>query len=789
MVDAIADHDVLMVVAPAGAAERCIELVGAGVADAIVVRAARLDARTPGALARRVADRSDARGHRPAAVVIAELQWADAASLDLFAEHAAAILDGQPTSAPADRMILMRRAGGERPGAAVLELLARRSGFVLIVRSDDIESLVGRGVDRTRAAELVLATGGAADLIEVLDEVGSLVDEVATRLAVVAPPERWCAELLAFGAEPTAAETLALLLGGADAVDAACDTLTVEGLLVDRSMPAGVADAIRRTCTASRRARVLDQLLEHGGAGIGSELAVVLDGLGDRSSIAAELYVEHARCLASTAPPAAAHFIGVARQCDTAPASLGLVDAWVQLAGGDPIGALQALHDADGDGDGDGDDIELCRAASWAALGDLASAADALSRSSTPALAVWASIGAGVHAATTPTTSQSGSARPADALARAVMAWASPGPPCVPADLIDDLRRAALGFRAEPSAVHWPVSPDEVCALIVCRRGDVAQAERMISMAVAERPGGFRLHARHRLLAAFLEARRGLLDAAQTTIDELARVPLTPSDRFLLAAVRCAVAVRDAESSDVVDAAATASSALASIGTSAYDVELVAEVSAALHRSRRAVDVDPLDAQDLIAERLGVERLRDDVAWARLRSAMAGDDLDRVREAALSLVVATEAWPLARTTADLFGTDVPVDVHRVSDVASRLAASGLPHEAARLCGLLATTTTDEHVARSLLRESRGWRAARAKVKRSAGVDHAVVRLSEQEERVARMVLDGHTHKQIGAVLFVSPKTVEHHVAHIRTKLSCTNRAEMMAALRDYLATV
>ena len=781
--DAIADHDMLMLVAPAGSAERCIEVVGAAVSDAIVVRAGRLDAQTPGALARRVADRLNARGQRPAAVVIAELQWADAASLDLLAEHATAIFDGQPTSAPADRLILIRRAGGERPGVAVLELLARRFGFVVAVRNDDVESLVGRGVDRARAAELVLATGGAADLIEVIDEVGSLVDEVAARLAVVAPQERWCAELLAFGAEPTAAETLALLLGGADAVDAACDVLTVEGLLVDRSMPTGVADAVRRTCTAARRARVLEQLREHGGAGIGIDLAVLLDGLGDRSSIAAELYVEHASSLASTAPSAAAHFIDVARTCDTAPASLGLVTAWVELAGGDPIGALRALHDADGD------DTDLCRAAAWVALGDLASAADALSLSSTPELAVWASIGAGVPAARTASTPPSGAARPAGALARAVTAWASPGRPCEPADLIDDLRRAALGFRAEPLASLWPVSPDEVCALIVCRRGDVDVAERMITMAVAERPGGCRLHARHRLVAAWLEARRGLLDAAQTTVDELSQLTLTPADRFLLAAVRCAVAVRDVESTDVVDAAAAASSALGSISTSAYDVELVAEVSAALHRSRRAAEHDPLDAQDLIAERLGVDRLRVDVAWARLRSAMAGDDLERVRDAAHSLVVAADAWPAARDTADLFATDAPVDARRVSDVASRLAASGLPHEAARLCGLLATTTSDEHIARSLLRESRGWRAARAKVKRSAGVAHAVVRLSEQEERVARMVLDGHTHKQIGAVLFVSPKTVEHHVAHIRTKLSCTNRAEMMAALRDYLATV
>ena len=46
-----------------------------------------------------------------------------------------------------------------------------------------------------------------------------------------------------------------------------------------------------------------------------------------------------------------------------------------------------------------------------------------------------------------------------------------------------------------------------------------------------------------------------------------------------------------------------------------------------------------------------------------------------------------------------------------------------------------------------------------------------------------MVLAGGTHREIGARLFISPKTVEHHVARIRTKLGATNRAEFVAALR------
>jgi DNA-binding NarL/FixJ family response regulator len=53
--------------------------------------------------------------------------------------------------------------------------------------------------------------------------------------------------------------------------------------------------------------------------------------------------------------------------------------------------------------------------------------------------------------------------------------------------------------------------------------------------------------------------------------------------------------------------------------------------------------------------------------------------------------------------------------------------------------------------------------------------------------VAQYIVDGLTHKEIGAQLYISPKTVEHHVAKIRQKLGASTRAEMLAALRSHLA--
>jgi DNA-binding NarL/FixJ family response regulator len=59
-------------------------------------------------------------------------------------------------------------------------------------------------------------------------------------------------------------------------------------------------------------------------------------------------------------------------------------------------------------------------------------------------------------------------------------------------------------------------------------------------------------------------------------------------------------------------------------------------------------------------------------------------------------------------------------------------------------------------------------------------------LSEREQMVAQHIVDGLTYKEIGAQLYISPKTVEHHVAKIRQKLGASTRAEMLAALRTQL---
>lgn len=120
---------------------------------------------------------------------------------------------------------------------------------------------------------------------------------------------------------------------------------------------------------------------------------------------------------------------------------------------------------------------------------------------------------------------------------------------------------------------------------------------------------------------------------------------------------------------------------------------------------------------------------------------------------------------------------------RVDAAAVREAAHALadrPWEAAALCGVAAEKVTDPASVKHLLGKGRALRASVTPESPAEGV------LSKRERSVGELLLDGLTYKEIGAKLYISPKTVEQHVARIRQKLPATNRAELIAALRNAL---
>ena len=57
-------------------------------------------------------------------------------------------------------------------------------------------------------------------------------------------------------------------------------------------------------------------------------------------------------------------------------------------------------------------------------------------------------------------------------------------------------------------------------------------------------------------------------------------------------------------------------------------------------------------------------------------------------------------------------------------------------------------------------------------------------LTPQEVQVARLAADGQTNPEIGAQLFLSPRTVEWHLTKMFGKLGISSRKELHSALSD-----
>ena len=175
-------------------------------------------------------------------------------------------------------------------------------------------------------------------------------------------------------------------------------------------------------------------------------------------------------------------------------------------------------------------------------------------------------------------------------------------------------------------------------------------------------------------------------------------------------------------------------------------------------------------------------------AWARLEAAIAADDHAALGDAVVAVQATQPAHPRLAgldAAAAAWGGVVAGDSTMLDTGVEGLEQAGLVWEASRLVGHAAIRADDADATRSLLGRARELHGTLPLVDESGAPTGTV--LSAREREVAACVVDGLTHKEIGAMLFISPKTVEHHVARIRQKLGATSRAELLAGLRTTLA--
>jgi len=134
-------------------------------------------------------------------------------------------------------------------------------------------------------------------------------------------------------------------------------------------------------------------------------------------------------------------------------------------------------------------------------------------------------------------------------------------------------------------------------------------------------------------------------------------------------------------------------------------------------------------------------------------------------------------------------------VYGARRLTTELHDAGFTWDAARLAGRAATKTSDRAAMVRLLDCARMVQGKPVTARRSSTSDTSAadavpagVSLSERELQVAELVVSGLTYRDVGDRLFISAKTVEHHVARMRQRLGATSRSELLSQLRTLVGS-
>lgn len=403
------------------------------------------------------------------------------------------------------------------------------------------------------------------------------------------------------------------------------------------------------------------------------------------------------------------------------------------------------------------------------------------------------------------------------AAARAALDAIEAGPPTAPARAARSLAEGLLATvegRYPSAAVRLgqavaverthpgPVLPDSAAALTTLaalHAGDSVRARSVITRAVRDGAAPV-FTARHRLLLGWVRMQDGQLSAAAGDLNALDGVPLAGRDALWAAALRTAIARRGG------DPGALQSHLFAGLDVMAeYSVDLMTllplgELWMAAARLGQHDRLAPaLDQACAVLTGLGrPSSWSAPFHWAGVHAGILAGDPSAVAPHGQALATMASETSFASALASAGRTWLRVlakrvDADEVMAAARGLAQFGLTSDATRLAGQAALHAQDGKVSGLMLQVARDLRAdtgddaTPADRPTTARVGPTPAALSDREREVAELLLLGLPYRDIGAQLFISAKTVEHHVARIRRRLGAESRSEMLSMLRAMLA--
>ena len=347
--------------------------------------------------------------------------------------------------------------------------------------------------------------------------------------------------------------------------------------------------------------------------------------------------------------------------------------------------------------------------------------------------------------------------------------------------------------------------PDSAAALVMLaalHSGDSVRARSVIGRAVREvREPVFT--ARHRLLQGWIRMQDGQLATATADADAAA-VARGGRDELWAAALRTAVARRSGDAGALQAHWSAGMDTLAEYSIDLFSLLPLGELWIAAARLRQPERMaGALEQGFAVLTALGNPPAWAPLLhWAGVHAGILAGDPTAVAPHGQALTAMAEHSAFAAALAAAGRTWLRVlanQVHpdEVIAAARGLAGFGLTSDATRLAGQAALQAQDARVSGLMLQAAR-------ELKLSVGADSELMAdgadavadrrprpvstaLSDREREVAELLLLGMPYRDIGAQLFISAKTVEHHVARIRRRLGAESRSEMLSMLRALMA--
>lgn len=366
--------------------------------------------------------------------------------------------------------------------------------------------------------------------------------------------------------------------------------------------------------------------------------------------------------------------------------------------------------------------------------------------------------------------------------------------------------KLGAAMAAEHSAAQvLPDSPAALVTLAALHGGDPVRARSVITRAVrADRETEDPLYGhRHRLLLAWTRMQDGQLATATADIAGLDTSGLHRRDALWAAALRTALARRGGDAGGVHKHWYAAMEVLAEYSVDLFALLPLGELWMAAARLGQQDRLEPaLQQAFAVLESLGNPPTWSvPLRWAGVHAGILANDPTAVAPHGQALASAAGHSPFARALAGAGRTWLrvlagQVEPEEVNLAARGLAQFGLTADATRLAGQAALQASDPKVSGLMLQIARDLKlAAGDGAVEDAGVEptepagaafsgaRPTSPLSDREREVAELLLLGMPYRDIGAQLFISAKTVEHHVARIRRRLGAESRSEMLSMLR------